>query len=89
MGLCSGWWGQDPGGGLPRPPARDPPQRTGRGVGSHAAEESPWARREFRQCLYILFCLPPNTELTPGPQSPAGPVPHTLGGLNRFPGQRE
>lgn len=78
----SWWWS-------PRPPSQDPPQHTCRGMGSHVAEESPWARREFRQCLDILFCLPPNTDLIPGPQSPAGPVLHTLDGLSRFPGQNK
>lgn len=69
-------------------PSHVPPQCTGRDVGKRAVEKSPWARRNLRECLYILF-LPSPQRIDTWTQSPAGPTPDVLGlgGWNRSPGQ--
>lgn len=56
----------------PSPFPRSSPH-TGRDAGIHAVEKSPWARRKFRQCLYILFLPSPQHRMdtwTPEPHRP-------------------
>lgn len=50
-------------------PSHVPPQCAGRDVGKRAVEKSLWARRNLRECLYILFLPSPNGELTRGPRA--------------------